>query len=179
MLMSISKGDPAPAFEAENQRGKKLKVPGERKAVLIFMRYLGCPLCLAKMDEVQATMDEFSRAGAEVMVVMQSTKKRVKDFAEKRDLNFLLLPDPDKRLYQLYEASPGGLGAYLTANVLIKSVSAILRGKMHGAFEGNEFQVPAAFVIGADGRVHYAHYGKDVADFGDINALINAVEKAL
>lgn len=176
--MPLSNGDLAPVFETADQRGGSLKVPSGKKTAVFFMRYLGCPLCLKKMDEIKAGLDEFKSAGTDVVVVMQSTPRRVSTFAEKHQVPFTLVSDRAKDLYRLYEVGAGGLRRYLTANVAKESLKATLKGKMHGAFEGDEFQIPACFLVGADGRIHYAYYGRDVADFGDIGELISAAKAA-
>lgn len=176
--MAVSKGDKAPGFETEDQKGNMVRVPSGRKTALMFMRYLGCPLCLHKMDEVKAKMDEFNAAGADVMVVVQSTSSRVKSFSDQKGVPFLLISDREKKFYQLYDVKAGGLGAMLSPNVLKETVKATFKGKMHGAFEGDEFQIPASFVVGTDGKVHFAYYGRDVADFGDVAELIAAVKSA-
>jgi len=48
----------------------------------------------------------------------------------------------------------------------------MFKGHLHGKFEGDEFQVPASFLLGPDGAVIYAHYGKDISDFGNIDELL-------
>ena len=52
----------------------------------------------------------------------------------------------------------------LAPNVLKESVKATLKGYMHGKFEGDEFQKPADFIIAPDGKILWAHYGKDISD---------------
>jgi peroxiredoxin len=176
--MGISKGDSAPLFEALDQHGNKVKVPGdvEKRIVLMFMRYLGCPLCLKEIGEVRARIEEFRAAGAEVIVVIQSSPKRVQCFSEEKGLPFALISDQEKRLYKLYDVQSGSINKYLTANVLKESLKATLKGKFHGPFEGDEFQIPATFVIGPDGKVLFVHYGKDVADFGKLEEVLAAVK---
>ncbi len=176
--MVISNGVQAPVFETEDQHGNAVKVPGDKKAVLMFMRYLGCPLCLQKIKGVAANIERFRAAGAEVMVVVQSTPGRVKIFAEKNGLPFTLISDRENKLYELYDVSVGGIRQFLAPNVLKESAKAMLKGHLHGRFEGKEFQIPAAFVIGTDGKVQLAHYGKDVADFGDMEDILEALKGA-
>ena len=44
-------------------------------------------------------------------------------------------------------------------------------GYKHGACEGNELQLPAAFVVDKEGRISYAHYGKSAGDTPDVRSL--------
>jgi hypothetical protein len=43
-------------------------------------------------------------------------------------------------------------------------VRSTLKGNLHGPFEGDELQKPAAFLINPQGKIALAHYGKNIAD---------------
>ena len=44
-------------------------------------------------------------------------------------------------------------------------------GYKHGACEGNELQLPAAFVVDKERCISYAHYGKSAGDTPDVRSL--------
>jgi peroxiredoxin len=159
-------GDLAPAFEFESLEGKKVNFPADFKGkwvALHFLRHLGCPLCQEKLNELRANQQKYKDAGIELFVVVQSTEKRVKDFSLKKGMHFLIGDHP-RKLYQLYGAEKGNLAAFLAPSVMLASVRATLKGNLHGAFEGDELQKPALFIIAPDNRIAFIQYGKNIAD---------------
>ena len=50
-------------------------------------------------------------------------------------------------------------------------------GLEHGEYEGNEDQLPAAFVIEPDLTVTYAHYAKTAGDIPDVDEFAKLLEK--
>jgi len=159
-------GDIAPAFEFESLEGRKVNFPTEFKGrwiALHFLRHLGCPLCLEKLKELRANQQKYKDAGIELFVVVQSTEKRVKDFSLKKGMHYLIGDHP-RKLYDLYGAEKGSVSALLAPSVMLASVRATLKGNLHGAFEGDELQKPALFIIGPDRRIAFIDYGKNIAD---------------
>ena len=166
--MPLTVGQPAPRFETVDQKDQPLVFPdgfSGKKVVLSFLRYLGCPLCLMKLDELVAHYPDYTGRGAELVAVVQSVPGHVKRFAERKKIGFRLLSDHERRLYQLYQVPIGGAKEYLAPAVLMATVQATLKGHMHGRFGGHELQIPADFIIGPDGKIAFVHYGKDVSDF--------------
>jgi hypothetical protein len=43
---------------------------------------------------------------------------------------------------------------------------------MHGAFEGNELQLPAAFIIDKDKKFTYVNYGEHPADTASTDSIL-------
>ena len=166
--MPLTVGQPAPKFEATDQKNQILVVPdgfrGKRVA-LSFLRYLGCPLCLMKLDELLQNYSAYPAAGAGLIVVVQSLPGHVKRYAERKQVPFPILSDPERKLYSLYQVPSGGFKEYIAPAVLKATIQATLKGHFHGRLEGNEFQIPADFVIAPNGTLAFVHYGKDVSDF--------------
>lgn len=166
--MPLLIGHPAPQFEAQDQTDRVLTVPAGfpgKKIILSFLRYLGCPLCLMKLDELIQNHSAYSLAGAAVLAVVQSRPGHVKRYAERKQVPFSLLADPERKLYSLYQVPAGGIKEYVAPAVLKATLQATLKGHLHGRFEGHEFQIPAEFIIAPDGSLSFVHYGKDVSDF--------------
>ena len=53
----------------------------------------------------------------------------------------------------------------------VKIAKATAAGYKHGAYEGNELQLPASFVVDRERRISYAHYGKSAGDTPDVRSL--------
>jgi len=159
-------GDIAPKFEFDSPDGKNVKFPDDFKGkwvALHFLRHLGCPLCLEKLNELRANQPKYKDAGLELFVVVQSTDKRVKDYSLKKGMHYLIGDHP-RKLYDLYGAEKGGVGAFLAPSVMVATVRATLKGNLHGAFEGDELQKPASFIINPEGKIAFLRYGKNIAD---------------
>jgi len=97
-------------------------------------------------------------------VVVQSTEKRVKEYILKKGIKFNMIPDHERRIYELYGVAKGGVAAFLAPAVMVASIRATLKGNFHGPFEGDELQKPASFIIGPDGKLAFSEYGKNIAD---------------
>ena len=61
------------------------------------------------------------------------------------------------------------------ANTMAKIELARAGGFEHGAYEGNELQLPAVFIMDQERKLTYAHYGisvDDVPDPGEFRELL-------
>jgi len=177
--MALSIGQAAPEFEATDQKDQRVVVPGGfqgKKVILSFLRYLGCPLCLMKLDDLIQNYPTYAAAGASLVAVVQSVPGHVNRFAERKKVPFSLLSDGERKLYQLYQVPVGGIKEFIAPPVLKATIQATLKGHMHGRFEGHELQIPADFVIGPDGTLSFVHYGKDISDFLSHEALLLALK---
>lgn len=173
--MVLAVGEKAVTFIFTDQNGKEWNFPhdfeGERVA-LYFLRHLGCPLCKEKIAELKDSYSRFEEKKVKIIVVVQSTQKRIEQFGKKEGLPFPLVADRGRKLYKAFEVPKGGLKEFLPPSVLKASLRATLKGHMHGRFEGNEFQVPAAFMVSPNGVIIYNHEGKDISDFGDTDEIL-------
>jgi len=179
--MALTVGQPAPEFEAIDQKDRLVRIPAGckgKKVVLSFLRYLGCPLCLMKLDEMIAHYPAYAAAGTSLIAVVQSVPGHVKKYSERKQVPFSLLSDVERKLYQLYQVPVGGIKEFIAPPVLMATIQATLKGHMHGRFEGSELQIPADFVIGPEGKLSFVHYGKDISDFLSHQALLAVLQKS-
>ena len=160
-------GDAAPKFEFTSQTGKKQKFPDDFSGKWVgihFLRYIGCPLCLEKLNDLISNSQKYAEQGVEILAVVQSTEKRVKAYAEKKGVKFLLVPDRERKFYELYDVAIGGLGAFFAPQVTVATIRTTLKGNFHGMPEGSELQKPASFIIDPQGKLAFEYYGKNIAD---------------
>jgi len=160
-------GDMAPKFEFEDQRGKKSNFPDDFKGKwlgLFFLRTLACPICMEKIDELKKSEHKYKEQGVSLFVVVQSSMNRVKEYADKRQIQFPMIGDLERKIYSLYGVELGRLSAFFAPQVMSASVRATFKGHIHGMPEGNELQKPACFIIDPSGRIAYLEYGRNIAD---------------
>lgn len=167
MTQRIIAGKPPPRFSFNTAREEGLDFYREiqdRKTVLFFLRYAGCPLCQFKIAELMRDMARFQALGAQVFVVLQSEPASVRAHLGEREMASRIICDPQLALFRLYGVESGNVFQYLTPSVLKKASQAKRQGFSHGMKEGLEMQRPATFIIDSTGVVRFVHYGKDIGD---------------
>ena len=169
-------GDRIDNFEflaPDNLRYPLLKEDDGRTILLWFMRYAGCTVCRVDLHELKARIGEFEAAGARVVAV----RRGVPEAAGEVEAPFEIVCDPEGALYRKYDILPAKskLGI-LSAALPGKLKKAKKLGLEHGAYEGDEQQLPALFVLGADGVVRYARYASNLTDLPDLDEMLRLVK---
>lgn len=140
-------------------------------AVLVFLRYHGCPVCQMEMANLKRDIKLFNQKGTRVFVFLQSSTNTLIPLLKKEDWPFDIICDPKGTIFQFYAVEPGGIMKYLHPAGLIAAIKAISQGFVHKKFEGKETQLPAVFVIKSDKTIKYAYYGKNISDVPKPSAL--------
>jgi peroxiredoxin len=167
MKERLKVGDKAPDFKFETpwEGGKGFYgEAGEKPAVLVFLRYLGCPICQVDMANLRREIGLIEKKGAVLFVILQSSPETVASATKKEDWPFTIICDPRGSLFQLYHVEPGGILKYMHPAGLIAAVKATLQGYRHGKFEGHETQLPGVFIVAPGKTIRYAHYGANLSD---------------
>jgi cysteine-S-conjugate beta-lyase len=140
-------------------------------AVLVFLRYQGCPVCQMEMANLRRGIELINEKNARTYVFLQSSTDTLMQRLKKDDWPFDIVCDPDGKIYELYRVDPGGILRYLHPAGLIAAVKAIGSGFAHRRFEGKETQVPAVFVVRPDRTIRYAYYGRYVSDVPSLSTI--------
>lgn len=166
-------------YDTPFARGLRLSetVAGAPKTALIFLRYYGCLLCQYDIMQIAAHYDEISANGGQVLIVLQSDPDKLADNLGSPDaLPFPIVCDPKQTLYRQFSIEAArDMEALGDEKVLAKVKEAVACGLKHGEYEGEELQLPAAFVVASDRTVLYAHYavsGGDMPGIGEITQLL-------
>ncbi len=163
----LSKKDKAPDFDFNTpwKAGQQFyKAAGNNMSVLIFLRYLGCPVCQMEMARIKHDIGLFNLKKAGVFVILQSRPEIVAKLTQEKDWPHVVICDPDAEIFVKYGVVHGGILKYLHPAGLAAVIKATLKGFRHGKFEGRETQTPAVFIAGADRRITYAYYGRTISD---------------
>jgi peroxiredoxin len=175
MKETIAVGMTAPDFTFHTpwkQNVHLSDVAKQRRTYLIFLRYMGCPLCQMKISELKKDWERFDDADLNMVVVLQSEPENITALTSEDEIPFLIACDPDETLFRLYGVTPGSIFRYATPSVIKKAMQAKKMGFAHGKSEGKELQLPAVFLIGKDMKVQYAYYGKNVGDVPENDELL-------
>jgi peroxiredoxin Q/BCP len=149
----LKNGTNAPDFKLDDQDGKKHTLKSLLAAgplILYFYPADFTPGCTKEACSFRDLQSDLLRAKLRVVGVSPQDTESHKRFAEKHDLNFPLLADPDKRVVKAYDVDgPLGLGVrrgtYLIGRdgKIKDSVLADLRIGAHEAFVNKAIEAGA------------------------------------
>ena len=166
-------------FGTPLEEGRSLEetvLRAEGKTALMFLRYYGCTLCQYDIHRLAASYSRIRETGGQVLVVLQSDREGLKKQLKADSLPFELICDPEQRLYERFQICPAASKEEMMgANTMAKIELARAGGFEHGAYEGNELQLPAVFIMDQERKLTYAHYGisvDDVPDPGEFRELL-------
>jgi peroxiredoxin len=162
-------GDRAPDAVLVDPGGLEAKLSffwQESAAVLVFLRYFGCPFCQAQVVTLREDERRFLEAGANVVLIGHGDRQAAEEFRKGKLVSFTFLLDPDRAAYRAYGLARGGLMQVFGPSTALPFLTANLRPetRQRGLKGGDLMQMPGTFVIDADGVVRFAHRNKHVAD---------------
>ncbi|MDY6969551.1 MAG: redoxin domain-containing protein [Spirochaetota bacterium] len=172
-------GDNAPDFNFETPWSpmqsfhEALK---DKPAVLVFLRYHGCPVCQMEMANLKNKIDLFNDKGHKVFVFLQSSPANIASITNEDDWPFQIVCDPLGLIFRQYGVEPGGIFKYLHPAGLIAGIKAIRQGYKHGKFEGKETQLPAVFAVTSKKNIGYVYYGKQISDLPSPEVIASNIE---
>ena len=145
----------------------------DKPTFLIFLRYYGCTVCQLDIQNLIANYDKIEKAGAKVMLVLQSDPSLMREQVSKSDIPFEIVCDTKQKIYKQYSVSPAlSMEKMASLDAVKKIGEARGKGFTHGKYEGNELQLPALFLIDQDKKVKKVHYAKDISDMPSIDEMI-------
>jgi peroxiredoxin len=135
-------------------------------AVVVFLRYFGCPFCQSQVVRLKDERERFQEAGAGIVLIGQGSPSDAIAFTRRMDHPFECLVDPDRSAYRAY-----GLPRARPAQVVgPRTALPFLRANLHkqtlqrGLQGGKFMQMPGTFVVDTEGLVRMAHRNRHVAD---------------
>lgn len=135
------------------------------KTAIVFLRYFGCTLCQLDMHELAKNYADITSNGGQVLVVLQSKPEGIASQITKDTFPFDIICDPEASLYKRFAIEPATSKLKMASLGTISKINKAKKaGFTHGEYEGDELQLPAAFVLTNDCTITYAHYGKNVSD---------------
>lgn len=164
--MRLEAGQPAMDFEVDDIHGDRvaLRDYAGKKLMLSFYRYASCPLCNLRISELIQLYPSFHEKGLSMVAFWQSPRESILQHVGKQDVPFPIIPDPERKVYQLYGVESSWMG-YMRGGLRMSSLYAAFRkGFLPGKAEGETALLPADFLVGPDLTIQTAYYGKDIGD---------------
>lgn len=173
-MAKIGLGDTVATRELTDIHGASVVIPDPAQTVhLQFRRFAGCPICNLHLRSISARHDEIVAVGVREVVVFHSSAEKMREY--QGELPFTTIADPGKELYREFgvEGSP-------RAVLSPRAWSAAARGmKGPGSLRAaagigeQHLGLPADFLIGSDGRVLAAKYGRHASDQWSVDELLD------
>lgn len=164
--MRLTIGSTAPNFTAQALGGRKVDLAAlrGRTVLLKFYRFATCPVCNLHMHRFIKDYGSLQALGLTTVVFYHSPEERLQMVND--DLPpFHLVPDPGKLVFRAYGVETG-LAGMISPAVMRDYVRALRAGFSPGMLssDGGITGNPADFIVDAEGRVVFAHYGRHYAD---------------
>jgi thioredoxin-dependent peroxiredoxin len=167
-MMRRNPGDKAVPFSAETIEGKTISLESfaGKPLLLMFYRYASCPMCNLRLRDFAQHYPGLHERGLEVVAFFHSPAGSIRRNAGKQQYPFHLVPDPRFHVYRRYGVETSW-PRFLLSMLLPSFYVDWIRSMRYGFWGGVDWQMgklPADFLIGGDGRILKAHYGRDIGD---------------
>jgi len=153
--------------------GTIVSVPDAAAVVhLQLLRFAGCPICHLHVHQLARRHDEIRAAGIREVAVFHSEPALLRKY--QNDLPFDVIGDPEKRLYSQLGVETS-VRSVLHPRTLARGFVGLTKGASFQAgvtAPENRFSRPADFLIGADGTVLAAKYGRQADDHWSVDELL-------
>ncbi len=166
--MKLSANQQAPVFSTTDVWNDPVNLQSLRgsKVYLAFMRNTGCPVCNLRVHELVKKADYFAKNNIKVLLVYESSVAQMKQYLEQENYPFTFIPDPENKLYQLYnvERSTGKMLKSVFRGAIGKAMAGKKLYRKKIAQDGHANTIPADFLIDETGKLSRVHYGNDIGD---------------
>jgi peroxiredoxin len=175
-------GDAAPDAEILDRTGVPARLAdvwAEQPAVVVFLRYFGCPFCQAQVVSLREEHMRFARLGTRISLIGQGTPTDCAEFCDRQRIEFDVFVDPERVAFRAFGLIEGGIRQVLTPAVLLPWVKNELKAETRqGGLRGGSFmQMPGTFVVDTTGIVRFAHRNRHVADTPRNQAILDVLAK--
>jgi peroxiredoxin len=174
--MKLRTGQLAPAFALRDIQGRTVSLADFRgdSVFVSFNRSAVCPLCNVRNYHLIRRYPLYQQMGLRVVSFFESSPERAHFYLDRLQAPYPIIADRRHEVYDAYGLGAswlGGAWALLTRRSVYREASRRHLGaganlwenswKMDGKFA----RLPGDFLIGPDGRVKLAYYGRDAGDF--------------
>jgi len=181
--MKVSNGQVAPDFTVTDVYGREVQLSAFKgqKVHLNFYRFAGCPFCNLRFHEIEKMAEDYRRNNVVLLSVYESSAENMRAMISDEKFYATMVPDPDSSLYRLYDLDRSLLGLF--GFLLFKGgIGQVIKGmklfKQKVKNDGHTDRIEAEFLIGTDGKVVEAYYGKNPGDNLPISTIKDFITKA-
>lgn len=172
---ALSQNATFPAFDLVNSNNETRSLAALLKSgplVVSFYRGAWCPYCNLEINALQKRLPEITAMGAQLVAISPQTPDKSVDQITNSKLTFEVLSDVGNKLAKtcgLVFTLPESLRPiYETWQIDIPD---------HNGDDSFELPIPATYIIGTDGRVHYAFVEMDYTQRLEPDIIIEQLKK--
>lgn len=175
--MRLTEGAHAPEFVRQDldDTTVALEEYRGRHVLLSFYRFSTCPFCNLRVREVAAVTDDLIARGVFPVAVFHSSAQAMGKQLRGDPLPFPVLPDPGMSLYADFGVERSWAGVLRGMKRLGVVARAVLRGHLPILSDWRVNGMPADILIGPDGGVVRAYYGRDMGDHLPLDTVFELV----
>jgi len=173
-------GDPAPDASLLDPGGVAVSLAShwrDRPAVLVFLRYFGCPFCQMHVVVLREEQHRFRDAGATVVLIGQGSPEEGARFREENRVPFACLLEPGRASYEAYGLGRGTIPQVFGPRVAVPFLAANVHNEtlQRGLRGGSMMQMPGTFVVDTTGVIRLAHRNRTIADSPRNDVILEAL----
>jgi len=159
----------APSFSVDSAQGGTITLGqfAGRPLLLMFHRYAGCPMCNIRLHDFARRFPQWHERGLEAVAFFHSPAAYINQHAGGRQYPFAIAADPKYRVYKKYGVATSWARLALSrarSSVYLDLVRALRHGYRGGTITPRLATMPADFLIGPNGRIRVAYYGRSIND---------------
>lgn len=150
-----------------------------KKVLITFNRYVSCPLCNFRTHELLEKYDTLKQNGLVIISVYESTKQTLTEYTSKEQIPFLMIADPEEKLYKLFKVQKSWWKSFsgLFNDYSRKHSGGKKLFKSKYERDGSINRIGADFLIDEKGIIQTAYYGKFAGDHLPVDEIVKWVLK--
>jgi peroxiredoxin Q/BCP len=176
---TLKAGMQAPAFLTETWDGQPVSLAqfAGKRVWLAFFRHVNCPLCNIRIHEMRDRYNQSSSDSLQIVGIFQSPAARFQGAKMVGQTWYPLVSDPKEELYALYGLGSSVAGTLNPANLPLFAQAFASNMGSFTKIDGTVTRIPADFLIGPDGVIVDAFYGRKIGDhvpFARVEAFLKS-----
>jgi AhpC/TSA antioxidant enzyme len=128
---------------------------------------------------VRGIYQQIRDLGGEVLVVSFSPPARVAAYLDQYPQPFPVVSDPSRAAYRAFALGRTGPASFFRPDILLRYLGLIVRGWLPRTGDRGDdlLQLGGDFLLGADGRLRYAHPSRNSTDRPAPKTLLEALRR--
>ena len=145
-----------------------------KKILLTFNRFVNCPLCNFRTHQLLEKYDSLTRFGLIIISVYESTKENLENYTTKEDIPFIMIADPDGKLYKEFNVQKSWFKTFTGLFHHYGSTHSAGTKLYKSRYEsdGHLNRIGADFLIDEQGIIRVAYSGKFMGDHLPVEEII-------
>jgi peroxiredoxin len=146
-------------------------------AVLVFLRYFGCPFCQAQVVSLRRDRERFDATGARIVMIGQGDPGACGELCDPIRMPFTVLFDTNRTAFGAYELGQTHRLQALGPRTALPWVRLQLHAetRQRGLHGGSFMQLAGTFVVDQTGTVRMAYRSRHIADSPGNQAILDVL----